>query len=178
MTVYLLIAAVVAVGLAIGGGSIFAARRGAHTTEKSARRQRTIVAFVLVTLAAILVFDAVDTQSHQVANLVLLALMVLGVSFDVAKARLTDKRSARRPAVPAAGSQMRGRWQPAAARRRTARPAARLALPDRPAVSSTSGTTRLICSERLPMTSSANATLSNTVFCWSSRKSWKTQPIT
>ena len=54
----------------------------------------------------------------------------------------------------------------------------RLALPDRPTISSTSGTTRLITSERLPITSRANATFSNTVFCCSSRKSWNTQPST
>ncbi|COY88076.1 Uncharacterised protein [Mycobacterium tuberculosis] len=53
-----------------------------------------------------------------------------------------------------------------------------MALPDRPTVSSTSGTTRLIASVRLPMTSNAKATLSYTVFCCSNRKSWKTQPIT
>jgi hypothetical protein len=89
MTAYLLDAAVVAVGLAMAGGSMLAAPRSAQTHEQSVRRQRTIVSCVLVTLAAILLFDAVDTQSHRPVNLVLLALMVLGVSFDVAKARLS-----------------------------------------------------------------------------------------
>ena len=57
-------------------------------------------------------------------------------------------------------------------------PGSRLALPDRPTISSTSGTTRLMMSGRLPITSSANATFSKTVFCCSSRKSWNTQPMT
>ena len=86
MTAYLLVAVVVVVGLAIGGSSMLAAPRSAQTHERSVRRQRTIVSCVLVTLAAILLFDAVDTQTHRAVNLVLLALMVLGVSFDVAKA--------------------------------------------------------------------------------------------
>ena len=54
----------------------------------------------------------------------------------------------------------------------------RSAFPDSPTISSTSGTMRLITSGRLPITSSANATFSETVFCCSSRKSWKTQPMT
>ena len=54
----------------------------------------------------------------------------------------------------------------------------RLALPESPTMSSTSGTTFLMTSDFLPITSSAKATLSNTVFCCSSRKSWKTQPMT
>ena len=53
-------------------------------------------------------------------------------------------------------------------------PGRRLALPDRPTISSTSGTTRLMVSGRPPMTSRAKATFSNTVVCCSSRKSWKT----
>ena len=53
----------------------------------------------------------------------------------------------------------------------------RSALPARPTRSSTSGTVRSITSRGLPITSSANATFSVTVFCCSSRKSWKTQPM-
>jgi len=122
MTVYLLVAAVVAVGVAMGGGLMVAARRGAQTHEQSVRRQRIIVAFVLVTLAAILVFDAVETQSHRVVNLVLLALIVLGVSFDVAKARLSRRPSAQgtrqRPMAAADSSRSSTVWPPAGLHRR------------------------------------------------------------
>ena len=55
----------------------------------------------------------------------------------------------------------------------------RLALPDRPDHLEHLGHHPVDRRRaRLPITSSANATFSNTVFCCSSRKSWNTQPIT
>src|SRR3954449_8900409 len=53
----------------------------------------------------------------------------------------------------------------------------RLALPSRPTISSTSGTTRLMVRWGLLMTSSAKATFWATVRLRSRRKSWKTQPM-
>ncbi len=53
----------------------------------------------------------------------------------------------------------------------------RSAFPDSPTISSTSGTVREIIARGFPITSSANATFSDTVFFCRSRKSWKTTPM-
>ena len=52
-----------------------------------------------------------------------------------------------------------------------------LSLSCRPTRRSTSGTWVLMTWRLLPMTSSANATFSNTVLFGSSLKSWNTQPM-
>ena len=52
----------------------------------------------------------------------------------------------------------------------------RLALPSRPTISSTSGTTCLIEARERPITSRANPTFCSTVLLVSNRKSWNTQP--
>ena len=52
----------------------------------------------------------------------------------------------------------------------------RLALPSRPTISSTSGTTCLIDARERPITSRANPTFCSTVLLVSSRKSWNTHP--
>jgi archaellum biogenesis protein FlaJ (TadC family) len=80
MIVYALV--VVAVGLAIGAGSMLAARRSSQTDEQSARRRRIVQACFLALVVAILIFDAIDTPKHRYINLAVVAIAVGGLVFD------------------------------------------------------------------------------------------------
>ena len=84
--------AVLAMGLAIGVGLMVAARRTAQGREQSVRRQRTIQGCLMILVAAILIFDAIDTPHHRWFNIAVLALMAGGVSFDWLKRRRTMAR--------------------------------------------------------------------------------------
>ena len=70
----------------------------------------------------------------------------------------------------------RARSRRAAARHRRARAGSAPACRRGPTILSTSGTASWMKPLLLPITCSVKATLSNTVFCGSSRKSWKTTP--
>jgi heme/copper-type cytochrome/quinol oxidase subunit 2 len=87
MTFYFVAAAVVVVGVAIGWGAMVAARRSADDPEQAVHRQRIIQRVALVIIAALLIFDAVDTPKHRYVNLVLVALMAGGIAYDWFKAR-------------------------------------------------------------------------------------------
>lgn len=79
--------AAVAVGTIIGVGSMVLARRSAQTHEQSIRRQRIVQRCVLVMLAAILIFDAIDNEKHRYLNSAVVALMFGGVIFDWLRGR-------------------------------------------------------------------------------------------
>jgi hypothetical protein len=83
MTFYVIVVAAVAVGLIVGAGAMVIARRSAQTHDQAVRRQRMVQAVVLVMLAALLIFDAIDTERHRYFNFALVALMVGGVAFDL-----------------------------------------------------------------------------------------------
>lgn len=77
----------VAVGLALGGGSMAVVRRTAPTRERALRRQRIVQYCILGFLAAALAFDAIDTPRHRWLNAVVLVLMACGVTFDWVRGR-------------------------------------------------------------------------------------------
>ncbi|WP_062895990.1 hypothetical protein [Mycobacterium avium] len=74
MILYAVVA--VLVGLGIGAGSMISTRRRAQTGEQAVRRQRLIQACLLGILAALLLFDAMDTPRHRYLNLALVAIAV------------------------------------------------------------------------------------------------------
>jgi len=78
---------VVGFGLAIGAGSMFAARRSAHTDEQSVRRQRIVQYCFLALVLALLIYDAIDTPKHRYINLAIAAIAFGALVFDWLKGR-------------------------------------------------------------------------------------------
>jgi 4-amino-4-deoxy-L-arabinose transferase-like glycosyltransferase len=85
MIMYALV--VVAFGLAIGGGLMFAARRSAQTDEQSVRRQRIVQYCFLALVLALLIFDAIDTPKHRYVNLAFATIAVGALVFDRLRGR-------------------------------------------------------------------------------------------
>jgi non-ribosomal peptide synthetase component E (peptide arylation enzyme) len=87
VTFYVIVVAAIAAGLTIGAGTMVIARRSAPTHEQAVRRQRIVQAVALVVVAAMLIFDAVDTPRHRYFDLAIVAIMAAGVAFDWFRAR-------------------------------------------------------------------------------------------
>jgi hypothetical protein len=85
MIIYALV--IVGFGLAIGAGSMFAARRSSHTDEQSVRRQRIVQYCFLALIVAILIYDAIDTPKHRYINLAIAAIAFGALVFDWLKGR-------------------------------------------------------------------------------------------
>ena len=76
MTIYLALGLAAAViGLVIG-----------RTAVGAARRYAVLLAFMVLG-AALLTFDAVETERHRYVNLAVIAIMIGGVAFDWIRAR-------------------------------------------------------------------------------------------
>jgi phosphatidylserine synthase len=87
LIIYAIAIAAVAAGFAIGAGAMVITRRSGQTRDQSIQRQRTVLYCALVVVAAVLIYDAIDTEKHRYLNLALLAIMVGGVAFDWVRAR-------------------------------------------------------------------------------------------
>lgn len=87
MIIYAIAIAAVAAGFAIGAGAMVIARRSGQTRDQSMQRQRIALYCALVVVAAVLIYDAIDTEKHRYLNLALLAIMVGGVAFDWVRTR-------------------------------------------------------------------------------------------
>jgi len=88
MTIYLALGLAAAVaGLVIGRTAVGAARRGAANPEQAVRRRYAVLLAFIVLGAALLIFDAVETERHRYVNLAVVAIMVGGVAFDWIRAR-------------------------------------------------------------------------------------------
>jgi hypothetical protein len=88
MTIYLALGLAAAViGLVIGRTAVGAARRGAANPEQAVRRRYAVLLAFMVLGAALLTFDAVETERHRYVNLAVVALMVGGVAFDWIRGR-------------------------------------------------------------------------------------------
>jgi F0F1-type ATP synthase membrane subunit c/vacuolar-type H+-ATPase subunit K len=88
MTIYLALGIAAAVaGLIIGRTAVGAAGRGAANPEQAARRRYSVLLVFMVIGAALLIFDAVETERHRYVNLAVVAIMVGGVAFDWIRSR-------------------------------------------------------------------------------------------
>ncbi|MBV9318654.1 MAG: hypothetical protein JOZ23_01265 [Mycobacterium sp.] len=87
LIIYAIAIAAVAAGFTIGAGAMVIARRSGQTRDQSIQRQRIVLYCALVVVAAVLVYDAIDTEKHRYLNLALLAILVGGVAFDWVRAR-------------------------------------------------------------------------------------------
>ena len=103
----------------------------------------------------------IRSSSSMMPSLVSGSRLPVGSSASSTSGRLTNARAIATRCCSPPESSLGSRW----------------ALPSRPTISSTSGTTRLIVRVGLLITSRAKATFWATVRSRSSRKSWKTQPM-
>jgi hypothetical protein len=80
--------AVAVVGVVLGRTAVNAGGRSTTSTEEQAvRRRRAVTVALLAIGAAILIFDAVQTDRHRWLNVAVVVVMISAVVFDWIRAR-------------------------------------------------------------------------------------------